>query len=178
MTILGRKILITGSRGLASSLAHFLGSNNTVACVDRHQGRDIASLQQWANDFSHYDIVINNAYQQWCQISVLEFFHDLWQHDDNRMIVNIGSTVSDYVRSEKQKDHCYWPYRIHKQSLQSAFETLCRSARCDIKLINPGPMDTNMAQHLYCEKMSTEFVAEKIIWVMQHPEIKRIDLWR
>lgn len=178
MTIVNKNILITGSRGLAASLRESLQHNNTVTCVDRRQDRDISNLDGWAKEFADHDIVINNAYQGWHQISVLEYFAGLWQDDPRRMIVNIGSMVSDYVRSEKEKDHCYWPYRLHKQGLQSAFEALCRCTKCDIKLINPGPIDTEMIQHLDCDKMSTRSVAEKIIWAMEHPEIKRIDLWK
>ena len=176
--IFGKKILITGNSGLAGSLNTLLSSNNTVTCVSRNTGHDIKDIAIWFDQFSDHDIMINNAYQDWGQIKVLEHVWHLWSDDAARMIVNIGSTVSDYVRVETHKDAQYWPYRLHKQSLQACFQKIVSVSACDVKLLNPGPIDTNMLSHLDCVKMSPDWLAEKIIWVMQQPEIKRIDLWK
>jgi hypothetical protein len=176
--ISGKKILITGNSGLAGSLEKLLGSTNTVTCLSRKQGYDIKDIAHWFNRFDDHDIMINNAYQDWCQVEVLEHVWNKWANDAARMIVNIGSTASDYRRTETEKDAQYWPYRLHKQSLQACFQKIVRLGTCDVKLINPGPIDTKMISHLDCAKMSPDWLAEKIIWIMQNPEIKRVDLWK
>ena len=176
--ISGKKILITGDKGLAGSLNALLASTNTVTCVSRSHGYDIKDIAGWFDRFSDYDIMINNAYQDWCQIRVLEHAWQLWFDRADRMIVNIGSMTSDYVRVEAHKDSQYWPYRLHKQSLQACFQKIVCMGACDVKLINPGPIDTKMIGHLNCVKMPPDWLAQKIVWVMQQPEIKRVDLWR
>jgi len=176
--IADKKILITGDSGLAGSLRKLLSSTNTVTCVSRNTGYDVKDIASWFDQFSDHDIMINNAYQDWCQIKVLEHVWQIWSDHAAHMIVNIGSTASDYVRTETDKDAQYWPYRLHKQSLQACFQKIVRLGSCDVKLINPGPIDTKMVSHLDCAKMSPDWLAEKIIWIMQQPEIKRVDLWK
>jgi hypothetical protein len=176
MIIENKKILITGQKGIAERLCHHLGQHNVVTCI----GRDIDAnrVKEWGETFLDFDIVINNAYDQWCQIAVLEYFFSRWRLQRDRMIVNIGSMVADYCRVVRSHDADYWPYRLHKQALQSAFQKMCQNASCDIKLINPGPTATDMTHTLDCVKMSTDDLAQKIIWCMEQPEIRRIDLWK
>lgn len=176
--MIGKKILVTGSKGLGKNLAEILCKNNSVHCVDRSSGFDIADVCHWGQKFLDYDIVINNAYDGWGQTQVLEFFSQCWNDQPNRMIINIGSMVTDHARTEKTKDHEYWPYRQHKLALQQAFQKLCRCSACDIKLINPGPFYSEMSQHIDCDKMDPIWLAERIAWIMQQPEIKRVDLWK
>lgn len=173
-----KKILITGDSGLAASLAKLLERDNTVSCVSRSQGNDIKDIASWFDRFSDYHIMINNAYQEWYQIQVLEHVWQVWSDHAERMIVNIGSTASDYARIETNKEAQYWPYRLHKQSLQACFQKIVTMGACDVKLINPGAIDTKMIGHLDCVKMSPDWLAEKIVWIMQQPEIKRVDLWK
>jgi hypothetical protein len=55
---------------------------------------------------------------------------------------------------------------------------LVKLSHCDIKLINPGAIDTKMIEYLnVSNKMTAEFVAKKITNVMQDPCIKKVDLW-
>jgi hypothetical protein len=172
------KILITGNQGLAKALGELLSSDHFVTHVSRSTGHDIANIQQWASNFYHYDMCINSAYYSWNQVEVLEQFFLAWHQDSNKHIINIGSTISDYVRNETDKEHEYMSYRVHKQALQLAFTKLVKQSACNIKLINPGTMNTDMLKHLdFSNKMQPEFVAQKIISVLFDPCIKRVDLW-
>lgn len=175
--ITDRKILITGHKGLAAALARVL-ADNQITTVSRTRGYDIRDISHWGSKFLDHDIVINSAYDSWHQIQVLEYFAQHWHQDTNKMIVTIGSIVSDYARIETHKDSEYWPYREHKIALQRCFQRLVRQCVCDIKMINPGPIDTDMTSHLDCVKMSPDWLATKIQDIMGQPEIKRIDLWR
>lgn len=172
-------ILITGDRGLAKSLENLLRIDHTVTCVSRATGYDIANIKNWGPSFYHYDMCINSAYSSWNQVEVLEQFFWAWHTDSSKHIVNIGSTISDYARTENNKEHEYMAYRVHKQSLQLAFAKLTKQAKCDIKLINPGAMDTNMLKDLnFPNKMDPDFVAKKITTILFDSCIKRIDLWQ
>jgi NAD(P)-dependent dehydrogenase (short-subunit alcohol dehydrogenase family) len=172
-------ILITGNQGLAKALGELLSAEHSVTYVSRSTGHDITNIQQWAPNFYHYDMCVNSAYHSWNQVEVLEQFFWAWHQDSSKHIVNIGSTISDYARTETDKEHEYMNYRVHKQALQLAFGKLVKQAQCSIKLINPGAMDTNMLKHLdFPNKMQPEFVAQKIISVLFDSCIKRIDLWQ
>jgi hypothetical protein len=172
-------ILITGTTGLAQALKQELEADNTVTCVSRSTGHDIKDMLSWAPGFYHYDVCINCAYDQWAQVDVLEQFYYAWQADASKQIINIGSSIIDYTRTEREKEYEYMNYKIHKQALQSAFYKLVKLAQCDIKLINPGAIDTAMIKHLaFTEKMTPKFVAEKIAAIMKESTFKKVDLWQ
>lgn len=176
MTI-DQHILITGNRGLAAALSRAL-RDSCVSTVSRDEGYHIQDISVWGKEFLDHDIVINNAYDSWHQIAVLDYFAQHWQQDPNKSIITIGSMVTDYARTQIQKNDEYWPYREHKIALQRCFQQLVRRCHCDIKLINPGPIDTDMIADVDCVKMDADWLAEKIVHVMQQPEIKRIDIWK
>lgn len=168
------KILITGQTGLAKALsvAH---QTDLVTCVSRSSGHDISLIKSWGSAFLEYDLVYNCAYDNMHQLTVLEFFYQHWRHNESKTIVNIGSRVTCYPRSENKKD--YWPYRIHKKILQEAYENMLPEAKCDIKLINPGPIDTAMIAHLSIPKFEPFNLASRIKTLVEDPTIKRVDLW-
>jgi short-subunit dehydrogenase len=173
-----KNIIITGTSGLAEALAHNLESTHNVVRVSRSTGHNIQDVKTWGPNFYHYDVCINCAYDQWFQVVVLEQFYYAWRDDPTKQIINIGSSIVDYARIEKEKEYEYIDYRVHKQALQSVFHKLVKLSQCDIKLVNPGAIDTKMIEHLnFDAKMSLEFVAKKIINVMQDPCIKKVDLW-
>ena len=171
-------ILITGTTGLARALATELELTHSVKQVSRRTGHNIQHVKDWGPNFYYYDVCINCAYDQWFQVDVLEQFYYAWCNDSTKQIINIGSSIIDYTRIEKEKDYEYINYRVHKQALQSAFYKLVKLSHCDIKLINPGAIDTKMIEYLnVSNKMTAEFVAKKITNVMQDPCIKKVDLW-
>lgn len=172
-------ILITGRTGLSAALETILSKDHTVVCVSKSTGHDIQKLSSWMAEYYHYDVCINCAYDQWAQVAVLEQFYCAWRDDDAKQIINIGSSIVDYARIEPSKEHEYIDYRVHKQALQSVFYKLVKLAKCDIKLINPGAMDTARIKHLeYDQKMSPEFVAEKIVYIMKETSFRKVDLWQ
>lgn len=169
------KILITGKQGLAGSLINTLQHHHVVSTNQTNY--NIQDVKVWACDFVNFDICINCAYDSWHQVTVLEEFYSLWQNDPKKIIVNVGSNSALYSRTELDKEHEYSPYRLHKQALELCFNKLVKTAKCNIKLINPGPIDTDMVSHLQCIKMSPAHVADRIAWLIDQPDIKRLDLW-
>jgi NAD(P)-dependent dehydrogenase (short-subunit alcohol dehydrogenase family) len=167
-------ILITGTRGLASALSNAY-IDHSVTLVSRSGGYDIHDIQRWGLEFLDQDCVFNCAYDGFAQLAVLEFFHHHWKNLSHKQIINIGSRAITYRRLDG--DLGYWPYRQHKQALQSAVDAMLLDACCDIKIINPGPVDTEMIAHQQCKKFDTTVLANKIKSIVSDPTIKRVDLW-
>jgi len=168
------KILITGTRGLAKSLADEY-ANHTVTAVSKSTGHNIKNIHNWGSIYLDYDLVFNCAYHEYSQISVLEFFFDHWKNDVSKTIVSIGSKAIYGSRIENTQD--YWAYRTHKIALQSAHDNMLTTAKCDIKIFNPGPVDTEMIAHHNIPKYSTKELATVIKKLVAIPTIKRTDLW-
>lgn len=168
------KILITGTSGIGLALYEKYKEDNHVVMVSRKTGNDIKNVETWGHEFLDYDVVFNNAYQDFAQVSVLEFFFKHWKDDPSKVIVNIGSRSSYYT----QKHHpTYWGYSLHKQALQIAHDSMLTEAVCDIKIINPGPVDTDMVAGNPGPKFSKEEIANRIRMYAEDPAIKRVDLW-
>ena len=168
------KILITGNKGIASALYDLYSKEHDVTMVSRKTGHNIKEIATWGVNFLDYDLVFNNAYEEFGQIAVLEFFFNHWKNDPSKVIVNIGSR-SSYYKQKHQAD--YWGYRIHKQSLQLAHDSMLSEAMCNIKIINPGPVDTDMVAGNPGLKFSKEDIANRIYCYVEDPAIKRVDLW-
>lgn len=168
------KILITGTRGLANALGD-VHIDHDVTLVSRSSGYDINDINRWGLEFLDRDCVYNCAYDAFAQIKVLEFFYHHWKDDISKKIITIGSCIITYKRTDSETG--YWAYRLHKQTLQQAHDAMLLTARCDMKIINPGPINTDMISHLSVPKLSPEELAQRIIQWAADPYVKRIDCW-
>jgi len=119
--------------------------------------------------------VFNCAYDGFAQVSVLEFFYHHWKNNPAKQIINIGSRAIMFKRLDA--DLGYWAYRQHKLTLQQTVDAMLLDARCDIKIVNPGPIDTEMISHHQCIKYDPEVLATRIKDIVSTPDIKRVDLW-
>jgi hypothetical protein len=168
------KILITGTQGLAHSLGDVF-IDHLVTQVSRSGGYDINNIDAWGSEFLDCDCIINCAYDKFAQVKVLEFFFKHWGNNPSKKIISIGSRSISHKRLDSESG--YWDYRLHKQALQQAHDAMLLTARCDLKIINPGPVDTPMVSHQKCVKYTPEELAIKIKMLMEDPTIKRVDLW-
>jgi len=168
------KILITGTTGLAQSLGNAY-IDHSVTLVSRSGGYDINDIDIWGAEFLDRDCIINCAYDKFAQVNVLEFFFKHWGNDPSKKIISIGSRSVVYKRLDN--DSGYWDYRLHKQALQQAHDAMLLTAICDLKIINPGPIDTPMIAHHQCAKYNPDELAIKIKIMIDDPTIKRLDLW-
>lgn len=168
------KILITGTKGLAQALSDAY-IDHSVTSISRSGGYDINDIDSWGLDVLHYDCVFNCAYSDYAQIKVLEFFYNKWHNDSLKKIITIGSRAITHKRIES--DTGYWPYRLHKQALQQAHDSMLLTAKCDMKIINPGPIDTPMIAEHQCIKFDPLVLALKIKSIVEDSTIKRVDLW-
>jgi hypothetical protein len=170
-------ILITGNQGLAKALGEILTVEHSVTYVSRSTGHDINCVADWGVDFLDYDSVYNCAYDGLGQQQVLEYFYHHWQLHANKQIVTIGSKVITQPRIDIVQDKNYWPYRAHKQTLQAIFDSMVTTACCDMKIINPGAMDTPLIANQNVIKMPVDYVAKRIVDFINDPINKRLDLW-
>ena len=168
------KILITGTKGLAQALGNAY-PGHSVTTVSRSTGYDIKNIKDWGTQFLDHDCVFNCAYDGFAQVDVLEFFYDHWKNDFTKKIITIGSRVITYKRSEHELG--YWSYRLHKQALQQAHDAMLLTAKCNMKIIHPGPIDTAMIKHVDCVKMNTVDLAQDIKNIAMSDTINRVDLW-
>jgi hypothetical protein len=168
------KILITGTKGLAQELA-MVYSDHNVTAGSQSTGHDILKIDQWGVNFLDYDLVFNCAYSGIGQQLVLEYFHHHWQYNPSKSIITIGSKVITQPRADGSAG--YWPYRIHKKTLQSMHDSMWPTAQCDLKIINPGAFDSVMVAHLDVPKLNLYELAIRIKKYAEDPVIKRVDLW-
>jgi len=170
------KILITGQQGLAQGLAQVYADHD-VRCVSRSTGHDITKIEDWGSEFLDIDLVFNCAYCGRGQEQVLEYFFQHWHDDQRRCIVSIGSRVITQPRSDGSGDHTYWPYRQHKQNLQNMHDRMSATAKCSLIIINPGPFESAMSQHIVSAKMPVADLCQQIKRAVEDPSMRRIDLW-
>lgn len=168
------KILITGTKGLALALYNLYVQKHDVTMVSKSTGHDIKNIDKWGNNFLDCDLVFNNAYENFYQVDVLNFFYDRWKNNSDKSIINIGSRCIVYKKSDHPD---VWQYRQHKQALQYAVDSMLSSAKCDLKIINPGLIDTEMVSDVNDAKFSVVEIAEKIKSYSSDKTIKRVDLW-
>ena len=170
------KVLITGSKGLSAALAEVY-SDCSVYCTSRSNNEFLERVDSWGHDFLDYNTVFNCAHSDIGQVKVLKYFSDHWCNDATKTIVNIGSIVADYPRSEVDKERDFFEYRYSKQSLQQAFFDVAKTYNCDIRLFNPGPIDTDMTRHIDCAKLDPVKCAKIIRKTLEETDFKRIDFW-
>lgn len=170
------KIAITGTKSLSEALYNHLSRTHLVQCLGRDC--DINKANEWCLLYKDIDCIINCAYSGFAQVQVLDAFSAMWRDDASKYIINIGSTVSDYTRSERELDAQYFPYRIHKQALQNSFNALAKDVKCNIKLLNSGPFESNMVSHLTQNKLSLQDICNYTDLLINDPNLKRLDVWR
>jgi len=173
------KIAITGhTRGLGLACANLFSSlGHTIIGLSRSNGYDISNTSYIIDSIRDCDVFINNAYHDKNQSILLNSLFLYWA-ESNKIIINIGSTVTVYPRTERERDHEPWDYRDDKQHLERVFRYLSKLPHtCQLKLISPGAINTKMIEHLTCTKMPAEDVAQIIYDTMSNRLIKELTLY-
>lgn len=163
------KYSITGYKsGLGKELYKRLGGFG----IDKVDGKDITKPDVWIHEALDTDVFINNAYDGFSQINLLEMFFKEWK-ESNKVIVNVSSCAADldFLYEENLL------YPIHKRSLEDACVRL-QNTKSNVRILNikVGWMDTPMSSKFTEEKMSTEYVASKIIECINDKNVKSITI--
>jgi hypothetical protein len=163
------KVLLTGhTSGIGASL------NNLIDCtgISRSNGYDTNNVIKWCEEFSDYDLLINNAPQN--QLGVLESFFNMWSDNINKQVINIGSYIIDHPRINAAEDNMYWRYRIDKTALSDASNKMSHYSWC-CQIINFGPTETPMTSTSTNNKIMVSDASNAIIMLMNDKKIKRLD---
>ena len=173
------KIAITGhTSGIGLAIANKLQQDHEIIGLSRSNGYGIDDSTNIFDAASDCDVFINNAYSEYQQALLLQLFYSEWK-DTRKQIINIGSVVTNYPRSQIELEHYPWPYRDHKIALEKLFRKLAwERSRCSLHLISPGAVDTPMVKHLRVSKLNPNSVVDAVDIVMQNKYIKELTLWQ
>ena len=173
------KIAITGNTsGIGLALANRLQQDHDIVRLSRSNGYNIADTTKILDAAKDCDVFINNAYCEYQQALLLQSFYAIWK-DSDKQIINIGSVVTNYPRSQVELDNYPWPYRDHKVALEKLFRKLAwERSKCSLHLISPGPVDTKMIKHLTVPKLDPNSVVDVVLNVMYNRSIKELTLWQ
>ena len=163
------KIGITGnSAGIGKSISEL---PYEFIQFNRADG-DIHNVELVYEKFKDCDIFINNAWDNDCQIKLLNYFFSKWR-DVPKKIISIGSSISTY----KPSSTGYEGYVDLKKQLRQAHCDIVnlKITKCKSYLVNPGVTDTKMTVYRKDKKMSTHDVADIVKFIIENklyiPEI-------
>lgn len=172
------KIAITGhTAGIGKAIYELLAPSHEIIGISRSNGYDINDTKSVLAAIKEADVFINNAYSGLAQRDLLVVTHHEWKNT-NKLIINIGSMVTDYPRIEKHLDALQWDYRDHKRALRDTFRYLSRTdSQCNLALISPGATDTDMVKHHKITKLDPLVVAKAVEYVMQNQTTRELILY-
>lgn len=136
--------------GLSRATGHDLRDPSTIA-------RIVAASTEGA-------VFINNAYAGMAQVNLLYALYDAWR-DRQTTILSIGSNSSDGIKNYRH------PYAVHKYALDKAVEQLQHTKPiCRLMNLRLGYVDTPSVAHITQPKLTTNYVAGLVGWMIEQPE--------
>lgn len=155
---------ITGhTRGIGKAIADRLGADHEIVGLCRGNGFPIVHTERLANSLDRCDLFINNAHDGIAQVRLLYEMHKRWANLP-KMIICIGSNSPDGI---KPHPHIY---AVEKAALDKACEQLSNlPGRCRVINLRLGYVDTPRVAHIEANKMSADYVAEVVEWLIAQP---------
>lgn len=173
------KIAITGhTRGIGKAISDiFTDQKHEVIGLSRSNGYDIKNTQSIIDAAKDCDVFINNAYLDLQQEKLMKTMNLEWKGTD-KVIISIGSIVTDYPRIERELDNQDWPYRNHKRAVRDSFRRMTKfPMSCRLILISPGATDTDMIKQHDCVKMNPIEVAKAVRYALENKFIKELVIY-
>lgn len=173
------KIGITGhSKGIGKACYDLLSKEHEVSGFSRSNGYDIINYNQVANAVRDLDVFVNNAWDSYYQIDLLNTVFDMWRDDKNKMIVNISSMAKYPGLSDNTSSYTASKAALSHQALKLMFKT---NRKCKIININPGFVKTDMVSDKDFPMLTPEETAQTIAWAINQPrhiEMVEMSFWR
>lgn len=169
------KIAITGhTKGIGKAIADAL-HGHTVIGFSRSNGYNISSdVKRIAQESRECDVFINNAYYDFAQCDLLDEMFSLWKNN-SKTIININSrSIYGYDNS-----HIYSGSKKELRDL--SIKKIFSPRQCRIININLGYVDTEPVKNIPARKLTTEQVANTVLWCLNQPhdiEIGELSIWR
>lgn len=166
------KVGITGHlSGLGKELYNRIPNSIGFDIGSHH---DIKNPEPWLDTLLNCDVFINNAYDGFHQVNMLEKVFKQWI-DKDKLIINISSTASEIKHINYQMGF----YPIHKKALDEACMRLQHIEKnCRVVNVKIGWMDTPMSEDFVEEKLDTKDVVDKIIYIMENKDITSMTIDR
>jgi NAD(P)-dependent dehydrogenase (short-subunit alcohol dehydrogenase family) len=174
------KIAVTGhTSGIGEAIFRRLIPNHTMIGLSRSHGYNILDTALILSTIKNCDVFINNAYDGLGQVSLLEQLYDIWKEQE-KTIVNIGSTVTSFPPIDPNINKETWAYYHHKKDLETLHRNLSwQRNKCRLILISPGPTDTQMIlRHDINYKMSPDSVAESVMIALTNNFIQELTVFK
>ncbi len=158
-------IAITGhTSGIGKAIADlYTYKGHRVLGFSRSTGYDLADIdtvERIADAAKDADIFINNAYRRVAQVDMLYAMHKRWKND-HKTIVSISSNSGDGIKSFPH------PYAVFKSALDKAIEQLQVQSICRVMNLRPGYVDTERVKHIEAKKLSPDYVANIVAWMIE-----------
>lgn len=178
------KIAITGhTKGIGKACFDLLSKEHEVVGFSRSNGYHLVDqYNSIVRGVKNCDVFVNNAYQGFTQIALLNSIFDEWKDDPNKTIVNISSLSKYPGLSGNTTGYSASKAALSHQAFVLMFKT---NRKCRIININPGYVDTDMIANLpnieNKSKLTAEECANAIVWAInqpQHIEIGELSIWR
>jgi len=166
------KVGITGHlSGLGKELYNRIPNSIGFDIGSHH---DIKNPEPWLDTLLNCDVFINNAYDGFHQVNMLEKVFKQWI-DKDKLIINISSTASEIKHINYQMGF----YPIHKKALDEACMRLQHIEKnCRVVNVKIGWMDTPMSEDFVEEKLDTKDVVDKIIYIIENKDITSMTIDR
>jgi len=164
------KVAITGhTQGLGKALFDIY--DNSLG-FSRSNGFNINNPDPIVQASLDCDIFINNAWDKFAQINLLENLFYFWRYQ-NKTIVNISSVSPNKAR---QFDELSF-YATHKLALDDASYCLQELEKnCRIINIKLDWLDTEMSKPWNFPKLKPDYVAKEIVKIIDMPSITNVSL--
>lgn len=128
---------------------------------------DIKNPDPWIEALLSCDVFINNAYDGFHQVNMLEKVFLKWINED-KTIINISSTASEIKHINYQMGF----YPIHKKALDEACMRLQHIEKnCRVVNVKIGWMDTPLSENFVEDKLDPKVVADKIMYIIENNDI-------
>lgn len=156
------RIAITGATsGIGLSIRdRFAANGEEITCFSRTNGYDLSkkdTIDRIAAAADDFDVMINNAFHGFAQVSLLYAIHGKWQGRQDKYHVVISSMSPDWGYDEPNL------YTIQKAALDKATLQLSEIATYRLTNIRPAWVDTpRVAFNTDANKMSPSDLADLV----------------
>ncbi len=168
-----KKIIMTGNPEYG--ICEAFSKKREATYVSRTSGMDLTKPDSWrdlAKQSLDYDVFINNsALWRMHQTLLLKTVYDAWfENEKSGLIICIGSTADVGIRGGSRL------YPVEKAALRDMCRRLSFAALggsgIRVSLLSPGYVNTpgTEEKHPSKNKISTEYVAEVLDWLIDQPE--------
>jgi hypothetical protein len=148
------KIAITGGNsGLGLELSRIWKKHgHAVVNFSRSNGHNINDVDGIVEAVKDFDVFINNAYSGFAQVDILYKLFDIWQGNQDKFIINVGTEQTNRWLQNKNNETTALPwkhgqrsfnYRTSKVALEDAQLFLSQQSDCPkMMMLKPAIMDT------------------------------------